>query len=411
MPTIPPSPAVDAFRRDAIDKVALALGVVLLPGSVVNAAQSWDTGDRLIGVAGMFYLFGGISYLHLRRRQQLGDDVRSLFFFTTVATGLATELFETSAGSSHFLGLVCVMFVVAGEVTGRGSRALLGFATAVFPAFLFLRQLYRPHPLLVDPWEMLPQAAAGAGLVFGMSWVLQRMIAALADAAERAREAERAKDRFLQNMSHELRTPLNAIIGYAELLEEEIGETEDLQRIQTAGRHLVGIVNDLLDLTRIEHDTTLTLVDVDLAELVEEAVVDVRPLLSAARNELVFPDATATVRADPVALRRVLVNQLGNAAKFTQAGQIRVVIRTDASGIELRVEDTGDGFEPAMAEMLFQPFVQADDSSTRRRGGTGLGLAISRALARAMGADLTATGAVGRGATFTLRWPTPQAAP
>ncbi|MCB9692220.1 MAG: HAMP domain-containing histidine kinase, partial [Alphaproteobacteria bacterium] len=182
------------------------------------------------------------------------------------------------------------------------------------------------------------------------------------------------------------------------LLEDELDASDDLQRIQSAGRHLVTLVDDLLDLTRLEA-LPLERAPVDLALAVREAMVDVQPLL-APGVRYVPPAGSAVVQADAGAVRRILVALLGNAAKFTRTGEIRVVVTDGPPAVA--VVDTGEGFPPEDAERIFLPFVQADDSSTRARGGSGLGLAVARGLAGRMGATLVAEGRPGRGATFTL---------
>ncbi|MCA9570842.1 MAG: HAMP domain-containing histidine kinase [Myxococcales bacterium] len=387
-----------AFRGAAVDAVSLVLGVLTLPSAVVDAVQAYTMDDPFLYAAAACYAVGGIAMLAIRQRHRAGHDVLRPFFAATVLLCVGTVAFETPAGSSNLLGLAALCIVISGEVAGLGGTRLVAAAAALFPVTLFARELYRPHPLLGDVLEIVPQALSGGLGVFGLGLVLSRMVAAFARSAERARAAERAKDRFLQNMSHELRTPLNAIIGYAELLEDELDASDDLQRIQSAGRHLVTLVDDLLDLTRLEA-LPLERAPVDLALAVREAMVDVQPLL-APGVRYVPPAGSAVVQADAGAVRRILVALLGNAAKFTRTGEIRVVVTDGPAAVA--VVDTGEGFPPEDAERIFLPFVQADDSSTRARGGSGLGLAVARGLAGRMGATLVAEGRPGQGATFTL---------
>ncbi len=237
-------------------------------------------------------------------------------------------------------------------------------------------------------------------------------------AARRADAANESKSRFLANMSHELRTPLNAILGYSEILMEDaerLGEprfVEDLQRIQSAGRHLLTLINDILDLARIEAGKTeLNLETFDLAELIDEAVATVRPLAARSGNELVVEkDARlGCVRGDMTKLRQALFNLLSNAAKFTHDGLIRISARRRDEGgsdwIVLTVSDTGLGMSAEQMARVFEPFVQADGSTTRKYGGTGLGLAITRRFCRMMGGDVTVESEPGRGSTFTIRVP------
>ena len=240
----------------------------------------------------------------------------------------------------------------------------------------------------------------------------------LSIARDQALEASRAKSAFLANMSHELRTPLNAIIGYAELLQEELPPTgfdterQDLTRIRSAGQHLLEVVSEILDLARIEAGRLqLQLEEVDLHAVMEEAISVVEPFSAANRNQIRIECGTVgTVMTDKMRLRQVLINLLGNAAKFTTDGVITLKCRREViAGSEqllINVVDTGIGIPQEQLGRLFENFQQVDTSSTRRYGGTGLGLAISRRLARALGGDVTATSEVGKGSTFTLTLPT-----
>jgi GAF domain-containing protein/DNA-binding response OmpR family regulator len=232
--------------------------------------------------------------------------------------------------------------------------------------------------------------------------------------------ASKHRSQFLANMSHELRTPLNAIIGYAELLEEECtdladdGYLPDLGRIQSAARHLLTLINDILDLSRVEAGRmTLYIEDFEISALVDEVQAIVAPLMEKNGNTLVVesPESPGTMRADVTKVRQALFNILSNAAKFTEQGTVTVrVARPPAAGedepfVEFAVADTGIGMTEEQMGRLFSAFSQADASTTRRYGGTGLGLAISREFCRLMGGDITVVSAAGRGSTFTVRLP------
>ena len=238
-----------------------------------------------------------------------------------------------------------------------------------------------------------------------------------AEAARTAAEAaNRAKSEFLAVMSHELRTPLNAIGGYAELMEMGIRgpvtpqQAEDLRRIQASQRHLLGLVNEVLNYARIETGTVhYDVTDVALAEVVAAVEPLVAPQLAA--KGLAFShdgcaETPLVARADREKVRQVLLNLLSNAVKFTAPGG-RVVVACDAEGdrVAVRVTDTGIGIPPAELGRVFEPFVQVNASLTRPHEGTGLGLAISRDLARAMGGDVTVTSTPGVGSAFTLTLP------
>ncbi len=237
-------------------------------------------------------------------------------------------------------------------------------------------------------------------------------------AREAAEEASRTKSSFLANMSHELRTPMNAIIGYSEMLMEEAedagqeGFVPDLKKIHAAGKHLLGLINDVLDLSKIEAGkTTLYLEEFNVAAMVGEVASTIQPLVAKNGNELVIncPPEFGTMKADVTKIRQTLFNLLSNAAKFTEKGRITLTaareVRDGREFVHFHVADSGIGMTPAQLGKLFQAFVQADASTTRKYGGTGLGLAISRKFCQMMGGDITVASEVGKGTTFTATVP------
>jgi signal transduction histidine kinase/DNA-binding response OmpR family regulator len=243
-----------------------------------------------------------------------------------------------------------------------------------------------------------------------------------AEVEEKGRQLELAsqhKSQFVANMSHELRTPLNAIIGLTEMMFTNAARfgtekaAEPLRRVHRAGTHLLGLINQVLDLSKIEAGKLeLTPESVSLAPLVDEVVGTARQLAEQNKNRLVveMPQAIAPLVVDPMRLRQILLNLLSNACKFTKEGEVSLRVRKVVDGrswIELAVSDTGIGMTPEQQAKLFEEFSQADSSTARRYGGTGLGLAITRKLARMMGGDVTVTSEAGKGSTFTVRLPGP----
>jgi signal transduction histidine kinase len=238
-------------------------------------------------------------------------------------------------------------------------------------------------------------------------------------AKESAESANRAKSTFLANMSHELRTPLAAIIGYSELLIEQLamdeydGLSQRLKRIQTAGEHLSTLINDVLDLSKIEAGRMeLHPDEFALAGLLESVVHTAKPLVEKGGNRLELESDYGDLDylfMDEGRLRQILINLLGNAAKFTQNGRITLTVTQEQketkNWLNFAIADTGIGIPPEKLLDLFQPFVQVDPSTTRRYAGTGLGLAISQQFCHMMGGYIRVASEEGKGSTFTVRVP------
>jgi signal transduction histidine kinase/CheY-like chemotaxis protein/HAMP domain-containing protein len=237
-------------------------------------------------------------------------------------------------------------------------------------------------------------------------------------AKSKAESASEAKSRFLASMSHELRTPLNAIIGYSEMLIEEAHDhsddelVPDLEKIASAGRHLLSLINDILDLSKIEaNKMQLYLETFDVVELLNDVSVTVAPLMAKNRNEFIqdFHSDLGEMRSDQTKLRQNLFNLLSNAAKFTNGGRVTLSVRrerrADRDWLVFKVTDTGIGMTPEQQERLFNAFTQADASTTRNYGGTGLGLSITRSFSHMIGGIVTVESEVGKGSVFTMEVP------
>jgi GAF domain-containing protein/CheY-like chemotaxis protein len=245
-----------------------------------------------------------------------------------------------------------------------------------------------------------------------------RLFREIEDKSRQLEAADRHKSEFLANMSHELRTPLNAIIGYSEMLQEDAADlgaeqfTDDLKKINAAGKHLLELINAVLDLSKIEAGKMeLYLETFDVATLVRDIAAVIQPLAAKNVNRLDVrrPDGIGAMHADLTKVRQALFNLLSNACKFTERGTVALDVARESvdrqDWLTFSVSDTGIGMTPEQLGKLFEAFTQADAATTRRYGGTGLGLALSRRLCRMMGGDITVESEAGRGSTFTIRLP------
>jgi len=244
-----------------------------------------------------------------------------------------------------------------------------------------------------------------------------RLFDEIQDKSRQLAGASKHKSQFVASMSHELRTPLNAIIGLTEMMVTNAARfgtekaQEPLQRVNLAGTHLLGLINQVLDLSKIEAGKLeFKPQTVQLAPLINEVIGTAGQLAEKNKNRLVVDaqENLGVLTVDPMRLRQILLNLLSNACKFTKQGEVKLQARKVANGgngIELAVVDTGIGMTAEQQAKLFEEFTQADASTARRYGGTGLGLAITRKLARMMGGEVTVTSEPGKCSVFTVRLP------
>jgi signal transduction histidine kinase len=241
-----------------------------------------------------------------------------------------------------------------------------------------------------------------------------RLFHEIEDKSHQIEAASKHKSQFLANMSHELRTPLNAILGYTELILDSIyGEAPEkmrsvLERVQANGRHLLGLINDVLDLSKIEAgQLTLSLSEYSIAELVQNVYVAVEPLASQKNLTLTtdVPKGLPIGYGDERRLAQVLLNLVGNAIKFTETGEVAITASQTNGSFNVAVRDSGPGIDPANQAKIFEEFQQVDNTSTRQKGGSGLGLAISKRIIEMHGGRIIVDSALGKGATFTIKLP------
>jgi len=320
-------------------------------------------------------------------------------------------------GAGELLGKPFADVCEFGDDVERGASAL---NSAVSLEVFYRTRDGRRVPVAFSSALMQDPGGQVQGMVCAAQDITERRRAEaeLRQARDVAERASQTKSTFLANMSHELRTPLNAILGYGEMVEEELADlgeerlVADVQKIQAAGKHLLGLINDVLDLSKIEAGKMeLFLERADVRKLVDEVVTTVLPLIDSKANRLEVrcaPDV-GSIHADVMKVRQGLFNLLSNASKFTERGAVTLEVRreavADGDRLVFAVTDTGIGMTPEQLARLFQPFAQADASTTRKYGGTGLGLAITRRFAQMMGGDVSVQSTYGKGTTFTLTLP------
>jgi signal transduction histidine kinase/DNA-binding response OmpR family regulator len=433
------------------DDGSRALATVLDPnGEAIAAIRRNESFYGQVDILGRSYVTG-YEPIHDNRGETIG--IWYTGYPVETLTGLGEAIAAVRILDNGFIGIFDSrgrrMFAsshVSADVFEQASAAAVASREPVFQLgewtiekthfepwnYTILAATYRP-----DIQKLTRDTVANAFAILGLVvllvlaasyWIAGRLSDALRQAslqkaeAEKARSAaeaaNRTKSAFLANMSHELRTPMNAIIGYSEMLIEEADDlgqesfSADLKKIQTAGKHLLGLINDVLDLSKIEAGKmSLYLESFDIKDTIEGVVATVQPLLLVNKNvlKLECADDIGVMRADLIKVRQTLFNLLSNATKFTEQGTVTLAARRRATPrgdrIELVVSDSGIGMTEEQMGRLFQAFSQADSSTTRRYGGTGLGLAICKTFCEMMGGSITVSSVPGTGTSFTVELP------
>lgn len=358
--------------------------VLDVPYAMVTApvrAMAWRLGG--VGAAGLLFLLGAVVLVARR----VARPIKEL-------TGAAADLEAGRHDTDKLLPLLR-----RGDEVGDLGRAFTRMSDEI-----------RQREASLAAWNADLEKTVAA-----RTSELKQAFDEAEEARAQAQEANKTKSAFLANMSHELRTPMNAIIGYSEMLLEEAEDTgekwmeSDLQKILSSAKHLLQLINDILDLSKIEAGRmTVFLEPVNIAQTAKDVAATIEPLVAKNANafELKCPPDAGSMRTDLTKLRQTLFNLLSNACKFTENGKVTLEIaRRSDHMVSFAVTDTGIGMTPEQQGKLFGEFVQADASTTRKYGGTGLGLAISRKFCRLLGGDITVASEPGKGSVFTAILP------
>ncbi|MEW6431094.1 MAG: ATP-binding protein [Myxococcota bacterium] len=398
--------------EDETDRARFLVQVWVLAALVWLAYLPLNLASRMWGqlVLSAVLLVASVAILTLLcRGARLGPAMHLSLGTLTLAFG-ASALMQRPFDASNLIALGLVPLMASYLLGRRGAPWVLAAMVSGVGSYLLGSQ-----GVLVPVDDPRPTASALFNLCFALlvGWVFTRRFDELRSSSlERMREADRAKNVFLASIGHEIRTPMNGVLGMAEvMLQEPLSpkQREQLEVIQRSGQSLVALINDLLDVTRLEAGKlTVDVVPFDLHAVLRDVEALTRPLADKAGLSFVVektPDVPRRVLGDAVRLGQVLTNLLNNAVKFTPSGEVRLTASVTAHKLVLEVRDTGAGISEADQARLFRPFEQLDGGARRRHPGSGLGLTICRQLVTLMGGELTLESAVGRGTKLTVRLP------
>lgn len=403
-----------------VGAAALVIGAVVATNDAGHAWIAWWLGDAtaILALTPLLLLVAKGGVVQMRPRWAVeaaalvaGLTLMSWIIFTARSGGsgaafwhayLLAPLLIWAALRFHQLGAVISMLLVASIAIWGTTKGLGPFTAEV----LHVRLEYLQAFMAVTTLTFLVLGVLAAERAAAE--------AALRLAKEKAEAASQAKSRFLAVTSHELRTPLTGIVGYADLLSGDVAgplnETQrgHVERINATAWHLASIIESILSFTRADAGREeLDIRDGDAVVLAREAIAVVAPLATDKGLQIVLeaPDHAVDLRTDPAKVSQILLNLLGNAVKFTDAGRIELRVSSEGGWVAFAVSDNGPGISSEFVDHIFEPFTQVDQTATRIKGGVGLGLSVARSFAQMLGGTLTLTSTVGAGSTFTLRLP------